>query len=84
MEAPKPWTRSRGGESGCEFGVEDYNLDVNLNLTWNIPVAVHFNVFPPLECQCCGVKKCGIHLLHTPDPTSMEDPSTCFNCNEED
>ncbi|GAY69010.1 hypothetical protein CUMW_268650 [Citrus unshiu] len=49
-----------------------------------IPEAVHFNVFPPLECQCCGVKKCGIHLLHTPDPTSMEDPSTWFNCNEED
>ncbi|KAH9781848.1 ADP-ribosyl cyclase/cyclic ADP-ribose hydrolase [Citrus sinensis] len=32
-----------------------------------IPEAVQFNVFPPLECQCCGVKKCGIHLLHTRD-----------------
>ncbi|XP_052292142.1 disease resistance protein RPV1-like isoform X3 [Citrus sinensis] len=63
------------------FCEEDFNGFWKCNC---IPEAVHFNVFPPLECQCCGVKKCGIHLLHTPDPTSMEDPSTCFNCNEED
>lgn len=63
------------------FCEEDFNGFWKCNC---ILEAVHFNVFPPLECQCCGVKKCGIHLLHTPDPTSMEDPSTCFNCNEED
>ncbi|ESR55132.1 hypothetical protein CICLE_v100235021mg, partial [Citrus x clementina] len=63
------------------FCEEDFNGFWKCNC---IPEAVHFNVFPPLECQCCGVKKCGIHLLHTLDPTSMEDPSTCFNCNEED
>ncbi|KAH9782269.1 ADP-ribosyl cyclase/cyclic ADP-ribose hydrolase [Citrus sinensis] len=50
-----------------------------------IPEAVHFNVFPPLKCECCGVKKCGIHLFCFPDSTnSIEDPSTCFNYNEED
>ncbi|KAH9726237.1 putative WRKY transcription factor 19 [Citrus sinensis] len=64
-----------------QFCEEDFNGFWKCNC---IPEAVHFNVFPPLECQCCGVKKCGIHLLYTPDPTSMEDPSTCFNCNEED
>ena len=63
------------------FCEEDFNGFWKCNC---ILEAVHFNVFPPLECQCCGVKKCGIHLLHTPDPTSMEDPSTCFNYNEED
>ncbi|ESR55134.1 hypothetical protein CICLE_v10023348mg [Citrus x clementina] len=61
------------------FCEEDFNGFWKCNC---IPEAVHFNVFPPLECQCCGVKKCGIHLLHTPDSTnSMEDPSRCFNCN---
>ncbi|GAY69005.1 hypothetical protein CUMW_268620, partial [Citrus unshiu] len=50
-----------------------------------IPEAVHFNVFPPLKCECCGVKKCGIQFFCFPDSTnSIEDPSTCFNNNEED
>ncbi|KAH9782302.1 ADP-ribosyl cyclase/cyclic ADP-ribose hydrolase [Citrus sinensis] len=49
-----------------------------------IPEAVHCNVFLPLECQCCGAKKCGIHLIRFLNSTnSIEDPSTCFNCNEE-
>ncbi|KAH9781832.1 hypothetical protein KPL71_008626 [Citrus sinensis] len=44
-----------------------------------------FDRFPPLECECCGVKKCGVHLLYIPDSTdSMEVPSRCFNCYEED
>ncbi|KAH9726213.1 ADP-ribosyl cyclase/cyclic ADP-ribose hydrolase [Citrus sinensis] len=64
------------------FCEEDFNGFWKCNC---IPEAVHFNVFPPLECQCCGVKKCGIHLLHTPDSTnSMSDLSRCFNCNVED
>ncbi|GAY31947.1 hypothetical protein CUMW_272890 [Citrus unshiu] len=63
----------------CE---EDFNGFWKCNC---IPEAVHFNVFPPLECQCCGVKKCGIHLIRFLNSTnSIEDPSTCFNCNEED
>ncbi|KAH9782289.1 Disease resistance-like protein CSA1 [Citrus sinensis] len=49
------------------FREEDFNGFWKCNC---IPEAVHFNVFPPLECQCCGVKKCGIHLLHTPDSTN--------------
>ncbi|KAH9782278.1 ADP-ribosyl cyclase/cyclic ADP-ribose hydrolase [Citrus sinensis] len=49
------------------FCEEDFNGFWKCNC---IPEAVHFNVFPPLECQCCGVKKCGIHLLHTPDSTN--------------
>ncbi|KAH9782316.1 ADP-ribosyl cyclase/cyclic ADP-ribose hydrolase [Citrus sinensis] len=46
------------------FCEEDFNGFWKCNC---IPEAVQFNVFPPLECQCCGVKKCGIHLLDTPD-----------------
>ncbi|KAH9726175.1 ADP-ribosyl cyclase/cyclic ADP-ribose hydrolase [Citrus sinensis] len=49
------------------FREEDFNGFWKCNC---IPEAVHFNVFPPLECQCCGVKKCGIHLLHTPESTN--------------
>ncbi|KAH9726328.1 ADP-ribosyl cyclase/cyclic ADP-ribose hydrolase [Citrus sinensis] len=49
------------------FCEEDFNGFWKCNC---IPEAVHFNVFPPLECQCCGVKKCGIHLLHTQDSTN--------------
>ncbi|ESR55160.1 hypothetical protein CICLE_v100186891mg, partial [Citrus x clementina] len=49
------------------FREEDFNGFWKCNC---IPEAVHFNVFPPLECQCCGVKKCGIHLLHTSDSTN--------------
>ncbi|GAY31928.1 hypothetical protein CUMW_272820, partial [Citrus unshiu] len=49
------------------FCEEDFNGFWKCNC---IPEAVHFNVFLPLECQCCGVKKCGIHLLHTPDSTN--------------
>ncbi|KAH9726170.1 ADP-ribosyl cyclase/cyclic ADP-ribose hydrolase [Citrus sinensis] len=64
------------------FCEEDFNGFWKCN---SIPEAVHFNVFPPLKCECCGVKKCGIHLVCFPDSTnSMEDPSTCFNYNEED
>ncbi|KAH9781843.1 ADP-ribosyl cyclase/cyclic ADP-ribose hydrolase [Citrus sinensis] len=36
------------------FREEDFNGFWKCNC---IPEAVHFNVFPPLECQCCGVKK---------------------------
>ncbi|KAH9726334.1 Disease resistance-like protein DSC1 [Citrus sinensis] len=64
------------------FCEEDFNGFWKSN---SIPEAVHFNVLPPLKCECCGVKKCGIHLVCFPDSTnSMEDPSTCFNYNEED
>ena len=28
--------------------------------------------------ECCGVKKCGIHLFHSPDPSGS------FKCNEEE
>ncbi|KAH9726262.1 ADP-ribosyl cyclase/cyclic ADP-ribose hydrolase [Citrus sinensis] len=63
----------------CE---EDFNGFWKCNC---IPEAVQFNVFPSLECECCGVKKCGIHLFCFLDSTnSIEDPSTCFNYNEED
>ncbi|KAH9726283.1 ADP-ribosyl cyclase/cyclic ADP-ribose hydrolase [Citrus sinensis] len=46
------------------FCEEDFNGFWKCNC---IPEAVQFNVCPPLECQCCGVKKCGIHLLHARD-----------------
>ncbi|KAH9726228.1 ADP-ribosyl cyclase/cyclic ADP-ribose hydrolase [Citrus sinensis] len=61
---------------------EDFNGFWKCNC---FPETVHFNVFPPLECECCGVKKCGIHFFGIADSTnSMEDPSRCFNYNEED
>ena len=61
---------------------EDFNGFWKCNC---FPETVHFNVFPPLECECCGVKKCGIHFFGVADSTnSMEDPSRCFNYNEED
>ncbi|KAH9782334.1 ADP-ribosyl cyclase/cyclic ADP-ribose hydrolase [Citrus sinensis] len=64
------------------FCEEDFNVFWTCNC---IPEAVHFNVFPPLECQCCGVKKCGIQLIRFLNSSnSIEDPSTCFNRNEED
>ena len=64
------------------FCEEDFNGFWKCNC---FPETVHFNVFPPLECQCCGVKKCGIHLTRFLNSTnSIEDPSTCFNYNEED
>ncbi|KAH9781868.1 ADP-ribosyl cyclase/cyclic ADP-ribose hydrolase [Citrus sinensis] len=64
------------------FCEEDFNGFWKCNC---IPEVVQFNVFPSLECECCGVKKCGIHLLRFLDSTnSIEDPSTCFNYNEED
>ncbi|ESR55116.1 hypothetical protein CICLE_v10023334mg [Citrus x clementina] len=40
----------------CE---EDFNGFWKCNC---IPEAVQFNVFPSLECECCGVKKCGIYF----------------------
>ncbi|KAH9781858.1 ADP-ribosyl cyclase/cyclic ADP-ribose hydrolase [Citrus sinensis] len=40
---------------GCYlFCEEDFNGFWKCN---SIPEAVHFNVFPPLKCECCGVKK---------------------------
>ena len=64
------------------FCEEDFNGFWKCNC---IPEVVQFNVFPSLECECCGLKKCGIHLLRFLDSTnSIEDPSTCFNYNEED
>ncbi|KAH9781853.1 ADP-ribosyl cyclase/cyclic ADP-ribose hydrolase [Citrus sinensis] len=63
------------------FCEEDFKGFWNCNC---IPEAVQFNVFPSLECECCGVKKCGIDLFRFPNSASpMEDPSTCFNYNEE-
>ncbi|GAY32329.1 hypothetical protein CUMW_273510 [Citrus unshiu] len=46
------------------FCEEDFNGFLKRN---SIPEAVHFSIFPPLKCECCGVKKCGIHLVCFPD-----------------
>ena len=72
---------------GCYFfSEEDFNGFWKYNC---VPEAVRFffddfDRFPSLECECCVVKKCGVHLLYIPDSTdSMEVPSRCFNCYEE-
>ncbi|XP_052292132.1 disease resistance protein RUN1-like isoform X2 [Citrus sinensis] len=65
-----------------EFYEEDFNSFWKCNC---IPEVAQFNVFPSLECECCGVKKCGIHLIRFLNSTnSIEDPSACFNYDEED
>ncbi|KAH9726286.1 ADP-ribosyl cyclase/cyclic ADP-ribose hydrolase [Citrus sinensis] len=65
-----------------EFYEEDFSSFWKCNC---IPEVAQFNVFPSLECECCGVKKCGIHLIRFLNSTnSIEDPSACFNYDEED
>ncbi|KAK9205408.1 hypothetical protein WN943_015675 [Citrus x changshan-huyou] len=81
-------------EAASSSGFPSQNIgEDNFNGFWKyncVPEAVrfffdNFDRFPPLECECCGVKKCGVHLLYIRDSTdSMEVPSSCFNSYEED